>query len=371
MRIAVIGPVPPFRGGIALHTMMLARALVPLAEVQVISFTRQYPGWLYPGASDVDRDAAPMSGAPCRYLLDSLDPRSWHRTVEAVTAFGAGAVVIPWWSAYWAPCVAWLARRFSRLGIPVHFVCHNVSGHDAPPWQRALARWALRRGRGFVVQSEAERAALLHWMPDARTVVSAHPAYVQYPEPRERPERRAALELLFFGFVRRYKGVDLLLQALPAIRDRDFVLTIAGEIWEQREQLRALAAAPELAGRVEFLDRYAGVEEAARLFARADAVVLPYRSATGSGVLGLSYRYGVPVIASRVAGLAEFVVEGKTGLLVAPGSVESLAATLRAISAESLAAMRPAAQAATSGMTWEALAGDLMSIVAGGGEARG
>lgn len=355
-RIAIVGPVPPFRGGIAQHTMMLSRALAELADVLVLSFSRQYPRWLYPGSSDIDPAATRMAGPECRFVLDSLGPPSWSRTVDAIAEYRASAVVIPWWSAYWAPCFMYLARRLARLRIPVHFHCHNVAGHDASGWETALAKRVLRSGSGFIVQSAAEKAQLLRWIPAARVAVVPHPLFSQYPVTLEPMPRRAELELLFFGFVRRYKGLEILLRALPAIRGRDFKLTVAGEFWEQRDEVRSLAEAPEIAGRVEIIDRYIGEEEAARLFSRADVLVMPYRSATGSGVLGLAYRYGVPVVASAVPGLAELVREGETGFLVEPGSVDDLAAALGRISPTGARAMKPAIDAFARTLTWDALA---------------
>lgn len=363
-RIAIIGPVPPFRGGISQHTMMLSRALVQHADVLILSFTRQYPRWLYPGRSDIDPAAAPMTELRCRYVLDSMNPLSWTRAVQEIVDYRATAVVIPWWSVYWTACVASVSRRLARLGIPVYFHCHNVLGHDALWWERALARRALHRGSGFLVQSEAERAELLELIPSARIAVFPHPVYVQYPEPAENLPRRAALELLFYGFVRKYKGLDVLLRALPAIRERDFMLTIAGEFWEQRTEVAELASAPGIAGRIEIIDRYVGDDESASLFARADAVVMPYRSATGSGVLGLAYRYGVPVIASAVPGLGEQVRAGETGWLVEPGSVESLALVLGEVSASTAQSMKPAIEVFARTLTWEALACHLIGLVA-------
>lgn len=363
-RIAIIGPVPPYRGGIAQHTMMLSRALMPRADVLVLSFTRQYPGWLYPGSGDIEPGAARMTQPECRYLLDSLNPLSWERTVKSIAEFGASIAVIPWWSAFWAPCAAYLTHRLSRLGIPVHFHCHNVAGHDASRMEHAFARLALRGGSTFRVHSEAERAELLRLLPSARVGISAHPVYFQYPDPLETLPRRAAVELLFFGFVRRYKGLDILLESLRGIRDRDFMLTIAGEIWDDRTGIESLAATPGLSGRLEIIDRYVGAQEASMLFDRADALVMPYRSATGSGVLGLAYRYGIPVIASALPGIAEHVRDGETGWLVQPGSVEDLARTLEGVSAERAKSMKPAIEAFARTLTWEALAASLIEQAA-------
>jgi glycosyltransferase involved in cell wall biosynthesis len=359
----IVGPVAPFRGGIAQHTMMLSRALTAVADVLVLSYVRQYPRWLYPGKSDIDVTASRMTEPACRYIIDSLNPWTWKRAVGEIVAFRADAVIIPWWSAFWAPCTAYLSRRLASAGIPVHFYCHNVAGHGTAARMRTLVKFALRAGSGFLVQSEAERQQLQNWLPSARVAVSPHPVYSQFPEPSGILPRRAALELLFFGFVRPYKGLDVLLQALARDHNRDVILTVAGEFWESRTRIRKLIAELGLTDKVDVIDRYVGEEEAAGLFARADALVMPYRSATGSGVLGLAYRYGKPVIASDVSGLAELVRGGETGFLVQPGSVEALADAIDRISAERARAMNSAIVAFARHLTWDALAATMMQQV--------
>lgn len=351
---------PPFRGGIAQHTLMLSRALMQHAEVRVLSFARQYPRWLYPGANDLDPAAEPLRVPECSYVLDSLDPRSWRRTVAEIAAFGASAVVVPWWSAYWTYCSAYLTRRLATLGIPACFMCHNVAGHGAARWSRPFVKFALRAGSAFVVQSGQEASLLRSWMPDARIVVAPHPVYSQYPEAAQVRPRRAALELLFFGFVRPYKGLESLLRALAIVKERDVMLTIAGEFWEDPERYRKLVTALGLEEKVQLIDRYVDESEAATLFAHADALVMPYLSATGSGVVGLAYRYGKPVIASNVAGLAEMVEDGATGFLVEARSAEQLADAIVRMSPALAESMRPAIQRLAGTLTWESLAATVM-----------
>ena len=362
-RIAIVGPVPPFRGGIAQHTLMLSRALMRHAQVRVLSFTRQYPRWLYPGATDFDPTWERSREPDCHYLLDSLDPRSWQRTVAAIVEFRADAVIVPWWSAYWTFCSAYLTRRLASHGIPSCFVCHNVAGHGAAGWSRPLVKFGLRAGSGFVVQSDQEASLLQRWMPDARIAVAPHPVYSQYPEPTNVPPRRAALELLFFGFVRPYKGLEVLIQALAQLKERDVILTVAGEFWERPERFRKLIGSLGLDGKVQLINRYVEEAEAAALFARADALVMPYLRATGSGVLGLAYRYGKPVIASSVAGLAEHVQDGATGFLVEAGSADQLAVAIGRISPSLGQSMKPAIELLAGNLTWEALAATVVQQV--------
>lgn len=342
---------------------MLSRALMAHAEVRVLSFTRQYPRWLYPGATDLDPTAERPREPECKFVLDSLDPRSWRRTVADIAAFRADAVIVPWWSAYWTFCAAYLTRRLATLGIPSCFICHNVAGHGAAGWSRPFVKFALRAGAAFVVQSAQEASLLQRWMQDARIAVAPHPVYSQYPEPAAAPPRRAALELLFFGFVRPYKGLEVLLQALARLKEHDVFLTIAGEFWERPERFRKLISTLGLDGKVQLIDRYVDEAEVATLFSRADALVMPYLSATGSGVLGIAYHYGKPVIASNVAGLAEFVQDGATGFLVEAGSAEQLAGAIGRLSSPLAESLKPAIRRLAGSLTWEALAAIVMQQV--------
>lgn len=362
-RIVMIGPLPPFRGGIAQHTMMLARALATRTHLLVLSYRRQYPRFLYPGTSDIDPELARLEAPWVRYVLDSLNPLSWRRTADMALAHRPDAILLPWWTVYWAPCVGHLTRRLVARGVPIVFICHNVVDHDASAWKHWLTRRALRRGDVFIVQSAAERDRLRSWRPGAEILVQPHPVYDQYPEPAHVPPRRAALELLFFGLVRPYKGLDVLLQAVASLHSTDVRLTIAGEIWRGMESVPALIDRLGIADRVELLDRYIPESEAAMLFARADAVILPYRRATGSGVLALAFRYRKPVIASRVAGLEELIVDGQNGFLVAPESPAALAAAIEALTAERAAAMAPAVARSTAMLTWESLADAILASV--------
>jgi glycosyltransferase involved in cell wall biosynthesis len=364
MRIAIIGPLPPFRSGIAQHTMMLARALRARSELLVASFTRQYPRWLFPGATDRESGPAVAAEPGVRYLLDSLDPRTWSRTADWVVAHRPVAVVIPWWTIFWAPCAGYIALRLRRRGIPVHFLCHNVVDHEAAAWKRAVTRRVLRLGQGYFVQSEAEERRLRELGIAGPVTVHGHPVFGQFPAASDPLPRRAALELLFFGIVRPYKGLDVLLEAIGRRPHPDLKLTVAGEFWNGYEAVLRDIERLGLGDCVEVIPRYVDEPEAARLFSRADAVVMPYRHATGSGVLGLAYRYGKPVIASRLSGIEEHVLEGETGLLVRPGSAEELARSIGTLDAQRAAAMAPAISRLAASLTWESLADAVLRQVA-------
>jgi glycosyltransferase involved in cell wall biosynthesis len=359
--LGLTGPVFPYRGGIAQHTTLLHRALRARGCVETVSFRRQYPAWLFPGKSQLEPGGAGHAEEGVQYLLEPFDLRSWVRTLRRFETAGAQAVIIPWWSSFWAPCFGFLASRLERGGTRVVVLCHNAEEHESGRLRSAVARRFLGSRNRFLAQTQADAETLRRLAPGARVAVHPHPAFHQFPEARGLLPRRARLELLFFGFVRAYKGLDLLTDAMSRLDGAHVFLTVAGEWWLKGREQRALRERLGRAANVEVLDRYVPAGEAAELFHRADAVVLPYRSATGSGVVPLAYRYGRPVIAARVAGLEEAVEDGATGRLFAPGDPAALATTIREFSACS--PFDPARlRAGAAAMRWEGLADALLEL---------
>lgn len=354
-RVALIGPVLPFRGGIAQHTTMLHRAMPELGEHLTISFTRQYPALIFPGESDRDPAYEGHEETGVDYLIDSLNPLTWRKAVKRVLDYGADIVVLPWWTVYWAFCFRYIAKSLRKRGVEVVFFCHNVVEHESAGWKSWLTRQVLGQAQRFVVHTREDEANLKHLIPDASVRVHVHPIYDQFPAPNGDWPQRGRLELLFYGFVRPYKGLDLLVDAMAKV-EGDVHLTIAGEFWDGEDEVRAQIEAMDLADRIELRPRYHTDEETAELFARSDVVVLPYRSATGSGVVPVAYHYDKPVIVSRVGGLPDVVKDGVTGRVLPPEDIDALADAINALDREQAQAMVPAIQALKRSMTWTSLA---------------
>ncbi len=345
MRYAIVGPTYPYRGGIAHYTTLLAEELRRQHDVLLISFSRQYPAWLFPGKSDKDPSERPLR-TEAEYLLDGLNPLTWWRTLRRLRAWQPEVVVMQWWVPFWAPAWAVLARGIQRLpGKPrLLFVCHNVLPHEEGrlrPILPGLARLALGPADGFVVHSHADGEILREILPQAVYQVSPHPTYAplgavtaaEFPfvVPDDRPL------LLFAGFVRPYKGLDILLDALPMVlAQRPVHLLVAGEFWQGSANYQAQIARLGLDNVVTLVDKYLPNEVLAACVDRADVVVLPYRSATQSGIIQLAFGLGTPVITTNVGGLAEVVHHGKTGLVVPPEDSHALAAAINRFFAENM-----------------------------------
>lgn len=368
-RIGLLGPLHPWRGGLAQYLGLLGEALESHATVRAVTFTRQYPGLLFPGTSQLDPDA-PRPGFPTDALLDSIGPWTWPRAARRLESFAPGALVLKWWMPFFAPAFASSVAPLRRRGTRVVLVCDNLVPHEPRFYDAAFTRWMMRESDGYLVMSDSVERDLDTLKPGAPRRRVPHPFYAQFDRGRwTRESARAHLGLegdvaLFFGYVRHYKGLDTLLEAWAGVRRRRAAtLVVAGEFYEKPERYRALAAAAG-AGAVRLLDRYVPDDEVEALFRAADACVLPYRSGTQSGVTHVAYALGVPVIATRVGGIAETVRDGETGLTVPPEDPAALADAIVRFFEQRLGAhMAPRIAALQQERSWAALARATVSLV--------
>jgi len=323
-RVALIGPVLPFRGGIAQHTTQLHRALSELSEVHTWSFSRQYPQWLFPGESDRDPSFQGHIEPRVDYSIDSLNPLTWKKTAAEIREFNPRILIIPWWTVFWAPTFRYFAKTLKSPGREIVFFCHNVVDHESAYWKTLLSKNVLKLADRFVTHTKQDAEKLASLVPETQVTVHPHPIYDQFPPAKGVLPRRATLELLFYGFVRPYKGLDLLIEAMGLLKGKDIHLTIAGEFWKGEEEVRRRIIELGIEDQVELRPRYHTDQETAELFHRADFIVLPYRSATGTGVIPIAYHYNKPVIATAVGGIPDVVVNNKSGLLLQDLNAESL-----------------------------------------------
>jgi glycosyltransferase involved in cell wall biosynthesis len=333
MRISLIGPTHPFRGGIAHHTTLLHQHLRARHEVDFLAFRRQYPRWLFPGRTDRDTSEHPLVAPGVEHLLDSMNPLTWLQVARRIVRARPDLVIVPWWSAFWTPHVLTIASLVRRArGTRLLAICHNVTDHEDRRFGPLCTRAVLSRMDDCLVHSAADEARLRALLPGARVTRGFHPLYeFARPSLLGKAEARARLDvtgdtILFFGFVRPYKGLDDLVQALPRIRRTRWVtLLVAGEFWEGREAFDRRVHALGLEDAVRVVDRYVPNEEVGLYFSAADLVVLPYVSGTASGVVQTAYGLDKPVVATTVGALADIVEDGHTGYLVPPGRPDALA----------------------------------------------
>ena len=332
MKICLIAPIPPFRGGIAKYCHSLARELEGRHDLLLLSYRRQYPTILYGKKSQLDpavnARAIGEGFKRLSYDIDSASPLSWRATARQIAAFAPELVIIPWWVAYWAPMYAYLVSSCRKRGIKVLFLCINVFEHEDTFLKRTLTKFILKRVDSIVVHSRQERDAALGINSRATVVQHLLPLF-DYPPVAADRVKPPTLRLLFFGFVRQYKGLDTLLQALALLQGRDVRLTVAGEFWHDKDRYLELIRTCALEGKVEIVDRYLSDDEMGGYFSRADLVVVPYRRSITSGVIATAYGFGKPVLATAVGNFGDVVKDGYTGKLVPPNDPQALAAGIR------------------------------------------
>ncbi|WP_046469745.1 glycosyltransferase family 4 protein [Allosalinactinospora lopnorensis] len=332
MRISLVGPAHPYKGGGARHTTELAHRLTARGDdVGIESWRSQYPSLLYPGRQTVDADEAEGPTYPrTRCRLAWYQPAGWWRTGRRIGR-GSDLVVLTVFTPVQVPPYLGILGGIGYRARTVA-LCHNVLPHERGPVDVALMRALLRRV-DVVLTHSPEQQRLANGLIDgaaAESRMAELPPHLPETTAPRLPDPGAVHgHLLFLGFVRPYKGVDVLLRALAEGAPPEVTLTVAGEFWGGSAELRALAADLGIADRVEFREGYIPAKEMSGLFARADALVLPYRSATATQNVWLAHEHGRPVIATRAGTLPGHVTEGVDGLLCDPGDAADLARVIK------------------------------------------
>jgi glycosyltransferase involved in cell wall biosynthesis len=324
MKVTIIGPAYPLRGGIAHHVYYLKRELTERGHsVQVISFRQLYPSLFFPGTTELDTSASGLDPGATP-LLTSVNPITWFKAFRAVKAFSPEVVIFQWWHPFFAPMVGTLARLFRRVGLKCVIECHNVFPHEGSPFDRLLLKFAAAPADSFITHSNQDRNDLLPLVAGKRIGVSALPIPNELTS--DSTQTRSGRTILFFGVVRKYKGLDVLLAAMPKVLSRiECRLEIAGEFYDSEDRYRQLLRDYGLEQHVRIDNRYVPNEEMVEIFDHADVLVLPYLSATQSAVARIALANHLPVIASRTGGLSEAVLENVNGLLFPPGDSGALA----------------------------------------------
>ncbi len=338
MKIVLFGPAFPFRGGIAQFSGVLYQSLLKAGhEVHLVNFRKQFPKLLFPGTTQYDESPQALK-LPSERTFTLWNPLSWLRTANAIKRHKPDLIGIMWWMpflgfGYWA--VAKLLPKTYRTRIV--YVLHNVIPHERRFGDVFFSRLALNSAQFYLALSKSEEQEMRRLFPRVapeRIKYSPHPiydCYAPFSGDRAAAQKQIGVEaehlLLFFGFVREYKGLDILLRAMPEILKGDpkLKLVVAGEYYEHRAKYDELITSLGIAGSVVIRDRYISGDEVGAYFAAADCVVLPYRSATQSGIVQVAYALDMPVITTNVGGLAEVVQDDVTGFIVPPEDPHAIA----------------------------------------------
>lgn len=371
LRIAIVGPVFPYRAGIAYCTTRLAEELGREHEVLISSFRRQYPKRFYPGKDDLDPSLRDRTPSNARFALDVLNPVSWWMEGAAIRRWKPDVVIFVWWIWVWA--LPYLALRNALdPSTRVILQCHNVGEKEPAWWKEELARRALGSADALIVHAKSEEEEAQRRLgpgapPVERLFLPVHELG------RGRVSRTAARErlgfepgakvVLFFGHVRPFKGLDLALLAWKSVRS-GARLVVAGEFWwDEEESYRRIAREEGIEDRVRFEPRFIPDEEVALWFGAADVVLAPYRTEAQSGVVLTAFHFERPVIAAAVGGIPEIVEAGRNGLLIVPESPEAIAEAVDRFFASDRAAMEAGARESAGKYSWSEYGSSVSALV--------
>jgi D-inositol-3-phosphate glycosyltransferase len=333
-RLVLVAPMHPYRGGIAHFAETMYEGLQARGhEMEAVTFTRQYPERLFPGKTQYVTDDLEHP-APARRLLDTINPASWFKTARHLTRWRPDALIFHYWMPFFAPAFGTVARRVRKAGAKVLVVVHNALPHERRVGDVALGRYFLKTAHGCIVMADAVARDLETLGVNAPVRQIGHPVYDLFGPALPRDEARRLLGLppeapvlLFFGFVRKYKGLHVLLESLPRVVAAlpGARLVVAGEFYEDEALHRTLIDRYGLHEHVHLHADYIPDADVSRYFSAADVVVQPYVSATQSGVAQIAFHFDKPLIISDVGGLAEVVPHEKAGLVVPPEDPAALA----------------------------------------------
>lgn len=347
MKILFVAPAYPLRGGIAQFTALLFKKVKERGHsAKIFSFKRQYPKFLFPGKSqfDSEQETIPVES---EHLIDSVNPITWIKTAFKVRNYNPDVVIFMYWMSFFAPCFATISFLVKFLSCTkTLYLCHNIIPHERRFGDQILTKIAFMFVDYFMVLSKSEEADLLSFKPDARYERVSFPMNTHFPKNWTVQKARSELGLslsakviLFFGLIRAYKGLTLLLEAIPFVQKQvDVLLIIAGEFYEDVTFYKNFVKEYGLENSVIFEDHYIPNNEVGKYFTVADVIVLPYVSATQSGILPIAYDFGKPVITTNVGGLPEYVKNEVTGLIVPPQNPKELAKAIVRFFKENLGA---------------------------------
>jgi len=328
MKISLLGPAYPFRGGLATFNERLARQFSSeCKDTDIRTFTRQYPRFLFPGKTQYSNGPAP-EGIKITREINSINPFSWIRTGLKIRKERTDILLIRYWLPFMAPCLGVVARiAKSNKYTVIISVVDNVIPHEKRPGDIMLTKFFMNSIDGAVVLSDSVQKEVENFRKDIPVCYTPHPLFDTYGKKLNRSDALSALKLdqnciylLFFGFIRNYKGLDILIRAFSdsRLRGKNLKLLVAGEFYENETLYRNLVRESGLEKDVIFYDHFIENTEVGLFFSGADLVVQPYKSATQSGVTQIAYYFDKPMLVTNVGGLKEIVEHGKCGYVVEP-----------------------------------------------------
>lgn len=330
MKIAILSPFYPYRGGIAQFSAMLFSTLEGEKHtMKAFNFARLYPDFLFPGKTQYVEEGDHAIPVPSERILDSINPFSYNKTLKAIKAFEPDVLIIAYWMSFFVPGYAHIANRMKKHCKVVTLI-HNAIPHEPKFFDKPMASLLFKQCDGFIVMSDIVKNDLQLLRPGARYIFTPHPLYDHFGAkiPKEEACERLNIStdkktLLFFGLIRDYKGLNLLIDAMSAIDD-SYQLLIAGETYGSFDKYQQQIESSPARERIFVHNQYIGDEDIPVFFSAADILVLPYRSATQSGVVSVAYHYNLPMLATPVGDFPDSIGKTGTGIVVPEVSAEAI-----------------------------------------------
>ena len=329
MKISFLSAFPPYRGGISKHSSLIYSYLSEKYDIQAINFKKLYPDIFFPGKSQYDYSQINIG----KRTLDSINPFTWIKTIKIIEKHNPDILLFKFWHPFFVPAYNFIIKRTKkRCRCHIVMVCDNLFPHEKFPISRKLIKKITRNVDGFVVQSSIVEAELKSLVPNPIYVKRLHPIYDNYPNLIDKVKAKDMLNIkeskvvLFFGFIRKYKGLDILIKSMEDVfkKDSDMKLLIVGECYEDKARYYGLINKSKYKNQIMWVEDFIPDSEISKYFSASDIVVLPYTSASQSGIIPLAYHYNRPVITSNIDSLIEVVQQNKTGYIFKKGDVADL-----------------------------------------------
>lgn len=327
MRIAILGPSHPWRGGIAQFSQNLAHKLMREGhDIMMFTFIRQYPSLFFPGSKQTEKETHSIN-LPTHRILTPYNPLTWFSAVSSLRGWKADLIIIAYWLPFMAPAYGFICRRLKNCKIA--YLIHNIEFHEKWFMAKGLTKFALKKADYYITLSSVSKKSLhtlFKFLSENKIIDLFHPVYEQTKSNhlmRDKP----LYKILFFGFIKHYKGLDILLEAFPLVLKEipQLQLIIAGEVYGDSKFYLDMISILNITNNIIADMRYLDSEEIEGYFENCDVCVLPYRSATQSGVIQMSFSFEIPVIATKVGGIEEALINKFNGLICEPENVQDLA----------------------------------------------
>lgn len=336
-KIIIIGPAYPYRGGNALFVSHTYDVLKKDFNVKIFNYKLLYPSLFFPGTTQMDKSEGKIFRVPNERIVNSISLFNWFSVAKKLKRENADLIIFDWWHPFFGFChgvISLLIKKYYQKKIL--FITENVVSHETNMVDNILTKIGLSNASQFLVLSKKVEEELSRFSKGKKIYRTELPVYDCYRDDKLSEQSTLKDELsidgdgkvlLFFGYVRYYKGLDILIEAFKKIlaKHPESTLLIVGEFYDKPDKYLKMIEKYEIGNKVKIVNKFVPNEEVSKYYLASDVVMLPYRSATQSGILYVAYGFNKPVIVTNVGGLSEFVVEGKTGVIVQPDSSDEIA----------------------------------------------